>query len=449
MDNPDARLVRIEYAAGNRPPTAQIKADALAGAAPFTTQFKATGSRDLDPGDSLHYVWSVGGESLGTDSIIEWTFREAGVYNVLLRASDRHGAATETSLRIQVGNEPPRVALVTDANQSFYFQNKFDWPYDFRISDAEDEQGAGVDPDRARVRYSYVAEPDLLTEIRTGSTRLPSGSLRYLGGAQLIGNSDCYSCHNPDTENVGPAYVAVAQRYTPQPAIITQLANKIINGGNGVWGERLMSAHPQVSLADAESMVRYILSLRDEERLPLRGKLALTAAAESAGGFVIATQYRDRGAPGAEPLTGESLTILRAPKLEAEHAADELARAYVPQGGDFRAFQQVNFRPGGRLTLQNLDLKGIRTLELRVHAAAAGELSLFLGTQSTPPIATRSVAADTDWRAWKTIIFKLPATATRTDLHLVWAGPDGQVVDDMGHHRPADVGWLDWLEFKR
>jgi cytochrome c len=40
------------------------------------------------------------------------------------------------------------------------------------------------------------------------------------------------------------------------------LAGKIIAGGQGVWGEIPMSPHPQVSQADAESMVRYILSLK-------------------------------------------------------------------------------------------------------------------------------------------------------------------------------------------
>ena len=40
------------------------------------------------------------------------------------------------------------------------------------------------------------------------------------------------------------------------------LAGKIINGGQGNWGEVPMSAHPQISQADAEEMVKYILTIK-------------------------------------------------------------------------------------------------------------------------------------------------------------------------------------------
>jgi cytochrome c len=447
LDNPDARLVRIEYAAGNRPPTARILAAARAGAVPFTTRFDAAQSSDPDPGDSLRFVWSVGGEVIGTDTSVTHTFREAGLHSVQLVVTDQWGKTAETSLAVRVGNEPPAIELATTANRSFYFQDRFEWPYDFRVRDPEDQRNGGIDPGRARVRYSYVADPRLLADIRSGEAVLPGGSLRYIEGAQLIESSDCYTCHNVDTENVGPAYLAVAQRYTLQPATVTQLAEKIINGGNGVWGERLMSAHPQLSTTDAESMVRYILSLREEEQLPLRGRLSLAAGAEPGGGFVIAGQYRDRGAANAEPLTGESLTILRPPQLEAEYAADALHRAYVPRGGNYRAFRQVNFRPGGRLRMYGLDLSGIRELQLRTHARSDGAIALYLGDPAGPPVATQPVAAASEWGAWKIITFKLPSTNGPTDVHLQWLGEDGQVVDDMGHHRPADVGWLDRLAF--
>ncbi|MEL6652488.1 MAG: PQQ-dependent sugar dehydrogenase, partial [Bacteroidota bacterium] len=48
MNNPKARLSRIEYAAANRLPVPSLQADAQAGAAPFTVAFSATGSMDFD-----------------------------------------------------------------------------------------------------------------------------------------------------------------------------------------------------------------------------------------------------------------------------------------------------------------------------------------------------------------------------------------------------------------
>lgn len=81
-------------------------------------------------------------------------------------------------------------------------------------------------------------------------------------GKELIAKSDCLTCHKEDTKVIGPAYKDVAKKYEATDANVKLLAGKIIAGGQGVWGEIPMSPHPQVSQADAETMVRYILSLK-------------------------------------------------------------------------------------------------------------------------------------------------------------------------------------------
>ncbi len=81
-------------------------------------------------------------------------------------------------------------------------------------------------------------------------------------GAQLIAASDCGSCHKQAEKLVGPAYTAIAQKYPATAANITMLANKIITGGKGHWGEIPMTPHPQLALADTKEMTKYILSLK-------------------------------------------------------------------------------------------------------------------------------------------------------------------------------------------
>jgi cytochrome c len=81
-------------------------------------------------------------------------------------------------------------------------------------------------------------------------------------GKELIAKSDCLTCHKEDAKVIGPSYKDVAKKYEATDANMKLLAGKIIAGGQGVWGEIPMSAHPQVSQADAETMVRYILSLK-------------------------------------------------------------------------------------------------------------------------------------------------------------------------------------------
>lgn len=81
-------------------------------------------------------------------------------------------------------------------------------------------------------------------------------------GAGLIAQSDCLTCHKVDMKVVGPAYKEVAAKYEASEANIEMLADKIISGGSGHWGEIPMQAHPNVSKDDAKEMVKYILALK-------------------------------------------------------------------------------------------------------------------------------------------------------------------------------------------
>jgi cytochrome c len=81
-------------------------------------------------------------------------------------------------------------------------------------------------------------------------------------GEQLIAKADCIACHNKDTKIVGPAYVDIAAKYPLNEDNVNHLADKVIAGGTGVWGEVPMTPHASLSKDDAKTMVRYILSLK-------------------------------------------------------------------------------------------------------------------------------------------------------------------------------------------
>lgn len=81
-------------------------------------------------------------------------------------------------------------------------------------------------------------------------------------GLELIGASDCTTCHKINEKNIGPAYIDVAAKYEATQANIDTLVSKIIKGGQGVWGTVPMTPHPTVSKEDATEMVKYILSLK-------------------------------------------------------------------------------------------------------------------------------------------------------------------------------------------
>lgn len=81
-------------------------------------------------------------------------------------------------------------------------------------------------------------------------------------GLALVAKSDCFTCHKINEKVVGPAYADVAAKYPATEANIDTLANKVIRGGSGNWGNVAMTPHPQLSLDDAKLMVKYVLSLK-------------------------------------------------------------------------------------------------------------------------------------------------------------------------------------------
>src|SRR5206468_4338924 len=111
--NDDARLIRIEYNAGNRKPIVAAAVDQPAGALPMRVKLSSAGTVDLDE-DSLRYVWTIsrkGGATVArlTQPNPSYTFTRPGTYTATLTATDVHGASSTANVEVVAGNEPPNV----------------------------------------------------------------------------------------------------------------------------------------------------------------------------------------------------------------------------------------------------------------------------------------------------------------------------------------------------
>ncbi len=84
----------------------------------------------------------------------------------------------------------------------------------------------------------------------------------YIKGKELIAKNDCLTCHKEEGKLVGPAYKEVAAKYANDPNAVELLADKIMNGGSGVWGQVPMAAHPNLSKEDAVALVKYIMLMK-------------------------------------------------------------------------------------------------------------------------------------------------------------------------------------------
>lgn len=449
MDNPDARLVKIEFASGNRPPEARLAVTNPAGAAPHTAHFSAATSFDYDRKDSLCYEWFFTrfDQPESTDSLVSYTFTTPGKYRVLLRVIDNAGEVTTAETTIQVGNAAPVIALQSPLNSSFYFASA-NWPYHFRVSDEEDSHSPdGVSADRVLVNYTYISDANLMRELLTGAAQLPEGPIQQLEGARLIKSSDCYSCHHEELSNIGPSFKAIAQKYGTAEAVVSQLAAKVIAGGNGAWGKAMMSAHPQLDLPVTQKMVQYILSLGHENRLPLQGLLPLRdhVNSETIGIYVVSAMYRDKGFQAYDPISTRLITILRPPRQEAEHA-NQLSNAYIPRGDLPGAFAQVNAKAEAYIRFDRIDLKGVQQLRLRLQYAKPGQIQIRLDDPHAKPIATLALQ-DEGTVGWQERQVTLPGVSGFHQLYICFEGEQEYEILSNRTRKAKDMWWLDWIQF--
>jgi len=81
-----------------------------------------------------------------------------------------------------------------------------------------------------------------------------------LAQADLAKAKNCMACHAIGSKLVGPAYKDVAAKYAGDKGAEDRLVAKVMKGGSGVWGAIPMPANPQVSEAEAHTLVKWVLS---------------------------------------------------------------------------------------------------------------------------------------------------------------------------------------------
>lgn len=327
--NPDAALVRIDYNSGNRAPRTTLEVDRLTGALPFKLKLSANGAMDPD-GDPITYVWNFGHGNKQETQVpeVEHTFSVAGEYPVFVDVYDSHGAHVRSKMiNIYAGNETPDVRIDITGNRMFYFPGK-PVRYSVSVNDKEDGSTAAgtLDPAGLYIHAVYMEGRD--------KAAMPQGHQIISGalaGKSIVESSDCKTCHKIDEKSIGPTFMEAAVRYKDDPKAPAYLAEKIIKGGTGVWGETMMPAHPTISNGEARQIVEYIFSLagggQREPSLPLNGAVA----AKDKGVFYLSASYTDKGGTGIRPITGVANAELINPTIAADayDAADGVTTAEI------------------------------------------------------------------------------------------------------------------------
>ncbi|MDX2247281.1 MAG: PQQ-dependent sugar dehydrogenase [Bacteroidia bacterium] len=360
--NFDARLTRIEYVSGNRSPVARIAADKQIGGLPLTVSFSAESSEDFD-GDKLTYEWFFNSAVVQSkEANPSFTFDKEGVYPVTLRVTDPSGEKASSTTEIMVGNEPPSVALETTGNSQYYWNGR-KFSYKAIASDVEDGNTANgsISPEEVTVTLTFIPQGQDITSVAQGHQMQPKGS-------QLIDASDCKACHTVNQKINGPAYETIAEKYSLKDS--AYLINKIINGGSGVWGESMMSAHPQLNRKQVGEMVAYILSLNsgpqksEANLLPIQGNIALTEHVKGGkeGSYVLMASYQDKGKGAIQPIMERARMVLKYPRLEAENCDEKSNGISTGNEGDVRILGDI--MDGRFVMFKEIDMQEVRQVVL-------------------------------------------------------------------------------------
>jgi cytochrome c len=374
--NANSALVRIEYNGGNRKPNVEASADKTAGAVPFRVALSSKGTIDYDDYDknALKYLWAITGNGINktsTEANPVITLDKPGAYTATLTVTDTKGAKNSKSLQLTAGNEPPEVAVnILKGNKTFFFPGE-QIQYAIAVKDKEDGtvQSGTIRPGQVAINFDYVPEgfdPIAIAQ----NHRAADERTGFSAGRYLISQNDCKSCHALDKTSVGPSFMAISQKYKNNQAEIPRLANKVIEGGSGVWGDHAMSGHPQLSQKDAEMMVKYVLSTAEKQTtakaLPLNGSYVLhvPAGENGKGGYLLRAAYTDKGSGSMAPLSSESILALRNPSVDPQ-------KADIQKGTRLLTTPSISFSMMGDnayLGYNNMDLSGIKQIQFVVQA---------------------------------------------------------------------------------
>jgi cytochrome c551/c552 len=189
-------------------------------------------------------------------------------------------------------------------------------------------------------------------------------------GKALTLSMDCKTCHKVNEASIGPMYTQIAEKYKDDDNMVSYLQGKIKSGGNGVWGEVTMPAHPNITNAESRQIVTYIQSLVEgsvvKKSLPAKGSI-VPKPTPGTNVFVLTASYTDAGKGEAIPLTGVQKVFLSGSTVPFSSKTKVDGFNPVTFGG-----KDLLIVPAkeGWFALENIDLSGVKAVYLAIGGQA-------------------------------------------------------------------------------
>lgn len=441
--NADARLVRIDYVRGNRPPQVAASTENNIGREPLEVKLSGQGTSDRDTSDTLSFEWKLTKTSdpaakpvtVATTQDAVVTVQEPGVYNAELVVTDSSGASRSASVPVLVGNARPELKFLKPEPGDFFDAQK-PIRYELYLKDFEDGTNDDhemdvngvqpIDPEgpgRVSVNAVFVAGPV------PGANGSAVADVNVPAGLKRMKNSDCFNCHAVDQKRVGPQLLEIANKYRNVDGALDASVQRVLKGSTGVWGKIPMIPHSHHTTDELREMVSWIYSLEPAGLVRVFPGFVgeIPVAAEEAGKpghYRLEASYSDRGA-GAVPSLSTSVTMfLRQRTTEAENA-DEIIGPQVLGSGNASGGKFIGaINHGHVLRFNGVPMDRVRRVQLRIASAGAGgSIEIRQDAADGPVLASTEIEVNGQWEQFYDRIVDLPESTGRHDIFVRFTHP--------------------------
>ncbi|MEI7700851.1 MAG: PQQ-dependent sugar dehydrogenase [Planctomycetia bacterium] len=442
--NADARLVRIDYMRGNRPPVVMAAAENNIGREPLTVRLSGKGSMDRDPNETLRYEWRLISAATPTaipktvaeGEEVEVTITEPGVYNAELVVTDSQGASRSASVPILAGNDRPDLKFVKPQAGDFFDATQ-PIRYELFLKDTEDGTNDDHEMDVNDVKPIDPEGPGRVSVnalFINGPIPVPGGATQAADvnapiGLKRMKSSDCFNCHAVDQKRVGPMLLDVANKYRGVDGALEASVQRVQKGSTGVWGKIPMIPHSHHTTDELREMVGWIYSLEPGGLVRVFSGFVgdVPVAAEDAakpGHYRLEAAYADLGAGSVPSLSSTATIFLRQRLVEAE-IADEIRGPQVLNSGNASGGRFVGaINHGHLLNFRSVPMEQVSGLRLKIASAGAGgAIEIRLGTPEGELLGKVDVEVNGQWEQFYERVVTLPAMAGRHDLWIQFTHP--------------------------
>jgi cytochrome c len=210
------------------------------------------------------------------------------------------------------GNHPPVVKIISPKNNNSYGWNST-VPYKISISDKEDGESKydEINAKEVFLKIKYVKK------IPPTSSSVKNVQSEESRGLAIIKTSNCMNCHAFKTKLIGPSFYDINKKYHKISGIENILADHILNGSKGRWGEVQMPSNNKLNASEAREVIRWIFKNADDSTVNflagIEGSFKIKPPDPSFSNVMLIASYTDHGLKDhtGENLAGEDTLFIK------------------------------------------------------------------------------------------------------------------------------------------